>query len=330
MWTSILIAACILFMILPSNIWFQKDSIETTPSFSEGASEYIESDEYINSEKEETLRYQGKKDMENKDTEEQIPNLIKESSHVSPKNESLLAEEKELRKPSSQIKNSNKRSLSHSMPSVQKENGIASSSVQEHKIYDQGTGNVDNNVGIVSQNEEQFLENVDQVNTPSAIPMQEMDFEQSIAVESWVQPEEVMRDDRIISTDSSGTTYADKSIEARESSTRNRAKRKSAKTISQSTDDLDSVADGSIFYLQMKLQIRDVSGMMELDASDLVFAYVDGNIVPYKDLNNQWVFSVPSGVSGSFIVKGVKSDILVVQSQYTCLWERQKLICKEP
>ena len=82
-------------------------------------------------------------------------------------------------------------------------------------------------------------------------------------------------------------------------------------------------------YVQMRLQVQNVSGFMDLHVSELSFEHAEGNIVPFKDINHQWVFSVPPDISGTFVIKGVKSNLVSVKQQYICVWDAQKVICNE-
>ena len=78
----------------------------------------------------------------------------------------------------------------------------------------------------------------------------------------------------------------------------------------------------------IKIQIYDVSGSLNTSATDISFQYGTQSIIPYKSTDGFWVFSMPESTVGKLVVGNIQSDVFLAKEQHICRMADQKLICK--
>ena len=338
-WTSIAIAASTILIVLPTNIWIQQEEIQTAPSFSSGNSipkqeakhlEYRENLPENRDEKHFETKESFDETIENEETTEtmQFNDFETEKSDRVEETSISLQPSKSVQ----QLPKSKKRSI----PTSQSHTNIPQKK-SSHPIEQEDT-TVRNN----SENDEEMVIDDQQVlsmspRSQSVISMEQQVFETRRVAEEIIEgATEEIAEETIMDVSRNSISPSDSFEEERverkqEVFSRGRSKRDVSKEASPSVPALDNLASAPLSpYLNMRIQIQDASGPLELNVSELFFEHVEGRIVPYKDVQQNWVFSVPSNLSGVFVYNGVKSDLLLVKHQYICILTTQKLTCKEP
>ena len=365
-WTSIAVAASVTLIVLPTNIWKQQEDIQTTPSFSRGNS--IPSQESKQIEYPEKYRKEGDKinsktlkgfggDAESEEQTDEERTIETTQFHEQPKQEhktktsnpndetSMSDETIISSKPSKSIQQSQK-SKKRSMPISQSRANLPQkiSSDQEEQDETRAFENSEYDEDIVID-AQRVVSMEPQPQT--VISTEQQAFETRKVAEEIIEgaTEEIADETSMFVSKNSipaSDAFEEERVERKqEVFSRSRLKRDISKeatppssaeldNLELKSEDLELKSEDPSLYFNMRIQIQDASGQIELNVSELFFEHVDGRIFPYKDVNQNWVFSVPPNLSGVFVCKGVKSDILFVKNQYVCLWTPQKLICTEP
>lgn len=78
----------------------------------------------------------------------------------------------------------------------------------------------------------------------------------------------------------------------------------------------------------IKIQIYDSSGSLHMSSTDIRFQYGTQEVIPYKTTDGFWVFSMPEITIGKLIVGNIQSEAFLAKDQHVCRMVDQKLMCE--